>query len=181
MSDELRIIRDVLEGDIDSFRLLVERYQRPVIKMIKNIIEDYHTCEDIAQDVFFTAYKKLSSFDPTRSNFSTWLFTITRNKSINAIKKKKLRSISNLTENAGSSLPDDAVRKEEFFCQLDKALRLLPIRQRMAFILAEFEGLPYEQIAQIEGVRIGTVKSRINRAKKKLRAVLKSFECGKTN
>jgi len=76
MSDELRIIRDVLEGDIDSFRLLVERYQKPVIKMIRNIIEDYHICEDIGQDVFFTAYKKLSSFDPTRSNFSTWLFTI---------------------------------------------------------------------------------------------------------
>jgi len=176
MSDELRIIRDVLEGDVDSFRLLVERYQRPVIKMIRNIIEDYHICEDIGQDVFFTAYKKLSSFDPTRSNFSTWLFTIARNKSINAIKKKKVPSVNNLPENADLSLPDDTARKEEFFNQLDKALRLLPIRQRMAFILAEFEGLPYEQIAQIEGVRIGTVKSRINRAKKKLRAVLKSFE-----
>ena len=76
MSDELRIIRDVLEGNVDSFRLLVERYQRPVIRMTRNIIDDYHVCEDIAQDVFLTAYEKLASFDPNRSRFSTWLFTI---------------------------------------------------------------------------------------------------------
>ena len=176
MSDELRIIRDVLEGDVDSFRLLVERYQRPVIRMIRNIIEDYHVCEDIGQDVFLTAYEKLASFDPSRSNFSTWLFTIARNKSINAIKKKKLLSISNLPENSDSSRPADSLTQKEFFDQLDRVLQDLPAKQKTAFVLAEFEKLPYEQIAQIEGVRIGTIKSRINRAKDKLRSALKNFE-----
>ena len=66
MIEEISIIRDVLNGDIESFRLLVQRYQGPVIRMIKNVIDDHHICEDIAQDVFFTAYKKLSSFDPDR-------------------------------------------------------------------------------------------------------------------
>ena len=115
MIEEISIIRDVLDGDIKSFRLLVQRYQGPVIRMIKNIIDDHHICEDIAQDVFFTAYKKLSSFDPDRSSFSTWLFTIARNKSINAAKKKIIPSVSNLPENPDSSVPVNSLERQEFF------------------------------------------------------------------
>ena len=173
--DEMSIIKQVLGGDTESFCLLVQRYQKPVIRMIKNLIYDYHICEDIAQDVFFTAYRKLSSFDPNRSSFSTWLFTIARNKSINAIKRKKLLSVRGLSEISDLSLPSDKPNHKELFEQLDLALLKLPIKQKTAFILAEFERLPYEQIAQIEGTKIGTVKSRINRAKKKLRSTLKGF------
>ncbi len=176
--EENTIIRAVLDGDIESFRLLVERYQKPVMGMIKNLINDYHGCEDIAQDVFLTAYKKLSSFDPDRSSFSTWLFTIARNKSINATKKKRTLSTSNLPENPDSSTPVNSLAQQEFFDRLDEVLKTLPIKLKTAFVLAEFEKLPYEQIAQIEGSRIGTIKSRINRAQKKLRLALKSFEEG---
>ena len=176
MIEEISIIRAVLDGDIDSFRLLVQRYQGPVIRMIKNIIDDHHICEDIAQDVFFTAYKKLASFDSNRSSFSTWLFTIARNKSINAAKKKKTLSMSNLPENPDSSTPANNLTQQEFFDRLDQALKTLPAKLKTAFVLAEFEKIPYEQIAQIEGARIGTIKSRINRAKKKLRLALKSFK-----
>jgi len=175
MIEEISIIRVVLDGDIESFRLLVQRYQGPIIRMIKNIIDDHHICEDIAQDVFLTAYKKLSSFDPDRSSFSTWLFTIARNKSLNAAKKKRTLSMSNLPENSDSSTPVNSLSQQEFFDRLDQVLKTLPSKQKTAFVLAEFEKLPYEQIAQIEGVRIGTIKSRINRAKKKLRLALKSF------
>ena len=78
MPEEIQIIKRVISGDTDSFRLLVDRYQGPIMSMIANIIADRHACEDIAQDVFFTAYRKLKSFDPARSEFSTWLFTIAR-------------------------------------------------------------------------------------------------------
>lgn len=176
MIEEISTIRAVLDGDVDSFRLLVQRYQGPVIRMIKNIINDHHICEDIAQDVFLVAYKKLSSFDPARSSFSTWLFTIARNKSLNTLKKKRALSMNNLPENPDSSIPADSLTQKEFFDRLDQVLQNLPAKQKTAFILAEFEKLPYEQIAQIEGVRIGTIKSRINRAKKKLRSALKSLE-----
>jgi RNA polymerase sigma-70 factor, ECF subfamily len=178
MIEENSIIRAVLDGDTDSFRLLVQRYQGPVIRMIKNIINDHHICEDIAQDVFLTAYKKLSSFDSDRSSFSTWLFTIARNKSINAAKKKIALSMSRLPENSDSSAPVNSLAQQEFFDQLDKALQKLPAKQKTAFALAEFEKLSYDQIAQIEGVRIGTIKSRINRAKDKLRLALSGFEEG---
>jgi len=176
MTNEISIIKAVLEGDVESFRELVQRYEKPVVRMIKNLIDDHHICEDIAQDVFFTVYRKINSYDPARSNFSTWLFTIARNKSLNVMKKKRPSLISSLSENSDSFAPTDTLIQQEFFDRLDKALQNLPAKQKTAFVLAEFERLPYEQIAQIEGVRIGTIKSRINRAKKKLRSALESFK-----
>jgi RNA polymerase sigma-70 factor (ECF subfamily) len=140
--------------------------------MIANIINDRHICEDIAQEVFLAAYKKLPSFDPARSSFSTWLFTIARNKSINVMKKRKILSVSNPPENPDCSEPSDSLIRGEMFVKLDQALKSLSPRHRRAIIMAEFEDLPYEQIAQIEGVRIGTIKSRINRAKHNLKSAL---------
>jgi len=173
---EAVVIHRVLRGDVDSFRLLVERYQGPVIRMIRNIIGDSHICEDIAQDVFFTAYKKLGSFDPNRSSFSTWLFTIARNRSINAMKKKSALTISALPETTTHNDPLDNLVSKELFDELDQVLETLGCRQKRAFVLAEFEQLSYQEIAEIEGIRIGTVKSRINRAKKKLRSVFERIE-----
>ena len=172
MTEDTGIIRAVLEGDTESFRLLVQRYQKPVIRMIANLINDRHICEDIAQEVFLAAYKKLPSFDPARSSFSTWLFTTARNKSINAIKKRRILSVSNPPENPYFSEPGDILIRNEIFARLDRALKSLSPRHRRALVMAEFENLPYEQIAQIERVRIGTIKSRINRAKHRLRSVL---------
>ena len=175
MKKETEIIRRVLEGDIESFRLLLARYEKPVIRMIRNITYDTESCEDIAQEVFMTAYKKLASFDHTRSSFSTWLFTIARNKSLNELKKKKPLPISKPPEMSNPHNPSNDMAKKEFYDRLDKTLQALPSRQMRAFILAEFEKLPYTEIAQIEGTRIGTIKSRINRAKQKLRMALEDF------
>ena len=98
------------------------------------------------------------------------------NKSINAAKKKRVLPVSNLPENPDSSTPVNNMEQQEFFDRLDQVLSMLPAKLKTAFVLAEFEKLPYEQIAQIEGTRISTIKSTINRAKKKLRSALKSFE-----
>lgn len=176
MPEEIRIIERIINGDVGSFRILLERYQRPVISMINNFLADRHLCEDVAQDVFFTAFRKLKSFDPARSNFSTWLFTIARNKSINELRKKKLFSLGHLPEKADTHNPADRIGQDEFFDTLDKILAALPGIQKRAFVLAEFEELSYKEIAQIEGIRIGTVRSRINRAKKKIRTALEKLD-----
>ena len=176
MADEIEIISSVLAGDTDSFRLLVQRYQKPVIRMIRNIVNDNHICEDIAQDVFLAAYTKLASFDVARSSFATWLFTIARNRSINALRRIRRVSLQSVSGSGDSSRPASTLAQKEFFRRLDEELLRLSVSQRTAFVLAEFEALPYEQIAQIEGVRIGTIKSRINRAKKKLRLALEDAE-----
>jgi RNA polymerase sigma-70 factor (ECF subfamily) len=169
------IIHRVLEGDIESFRFILQRYETPVVRMINNITNGAGSSEDIAQDVFLAAYKKLASFDPARGNFSTWLFTIARNKSLNTLKRKRPLLMSQLPEESNPHNPSDDMARREFYDRLDKTLQALPSRQRRAFILAEFEKLPYVEIAQIEGTRLGTIKSRINRAKQKLRIALKEF------
>ncbi len=175
MTQETKVIRHVLEGEIEFFRVIVERYERPIARMIRNITNNRESCEDIAQDVFFTAYRKLASFDPARSKFSTWLFTIARNKSINALRKKRPLSMSELPQNSDTHNPSDELAEREFFDKLDAGLETLPSAQKRAFVLAEFEKLSYEDIAQIEGVRTGTIKSRINRAKKELAKALKEI------
>jgi len=172
-SDDTEVIRQILRGDKESFRQLVERYEKPVFRVIKNIAGDKESCEDIAQDVFLSAYKKLGTFDPAISKFSTWLFTIARNKSVNALKKKKAAATSELPEKTNSSNPQMNMEEKEFFERLDKELEALPVKQKTAFVLSEFEKLSYEEIAQIERTKIGTIKSRISRAKEKLRMALK--------
>ena len=178
MSDDSDIVKHVLQGDVDSFRILVERYQRPVLSMIRRLIWDSHHREEIGQDVFVAAFQKLSTFDPARSKFSTWLFTIARNMSINTLKKNTPIPVEHLPEILDSRNPFDELSDKECFAQLDQTLKALPGKLQRAFILAEFEQMPYEEIARIEGTRLGTVKSRINRARLRLQAAMKDMEGG---
>src|ERR1700690_1274201 len=153
MPEDSDIVKHVLNGDVDSFRILVERYQRPVLSMIQRLIWDSHRCEEIGQDVFVTAFRKLSAFDPARSQFSTWLFTIARNMSINALKKKLPLPMAELPEMLSSRNPSHELLDKEIFMQLDETLKALPGKLRRAFVLAEMEQMPYEEIARIEGAR----------------------------
>ena len=173
MDYEEQIILDVQHGETESFRWLIERYQRPVFHMIFSLVHDTHAAEDISQDVFVAAYRRISTFDPMRCKFVTWLFTIARNRSIDHLRKKRVL-LPVREDTVADADPCQLACKEELFQQLDYALKQLPPRQQRAFVLAEFENLPYEEIAQIECISIGTVKSRIHRAKQKLRKALEN-------
>ena len=171
MNDD-QIVQRVLDGEHEAFRSILERYQRPVLRLLRNLIGHEQASEDLAQDVFMTVYAKLNAYDATRSRFSTWIFTIARNKAINALKRKRPATMPTVPDKLSERDPAAVTAEKEMFEQLDRALCRLPARQRRALIWAEFEQLPYEEIAQIEGVRLGTIKSRINRARAKLRDVL---------
>ena len=170
--NENQIVQRVLQGEREAFKAIVARYQGPVLRLLRHLIGQEQGSEDIAQDVFMTVYVQLKSFDSSRSRFSTWLFTIARHKAINALKKKRPVYVATVPERVCDHDPAHVTLEKEMFEQLDRELYRLPARQRRALIWAEFERLPYEEIARIEGVRVGTIKSRINRARAKLRAVL---------
>ena len=173
MNREDAIIRDVLAGDTESFRRIIEQHQVGVFSMIANFIYDRSAAEDLTQEVFIAAFEKLSSYDSMRCRFSTWLLTIARHKSINYLRKKK-RSKPVQVRHATDTDPAQALCREEFYQQLDRALEALPQHQKRAFVLAEFHQLPYEDIAQIECITLGTVRSRIHRAKRSLRSLIEN-------
>lgn len=174
MNDDLRTIQRVLEGRLDEYRLLVEKYQKPLLGMIRNILSQAEDCEDIAQETFLAAYLHLRSYDARESKFSTWLFTIARNRCFNEAKKRKPLTIETFDPGVASGDPAKGLLAEEFSAALDRALESLPFEQKTAFVLAEIQGLPLEEVSRIEAVPLGTVKSRISRAKEKMRAFFPS-------
>lgn len=171
MDDDLRTIQRVLDGDSDAFRELVERYQTMLHCLIGNLLPDRGEREDLAQDALLSAYVNLASYDPREGKFSTWLLTIARNKCLNRLRKQTPQPMEPLPDRGDLRNPADALAETEFFAQLDRALEALPLDQKMAFVLAEIQGLSHAEICRIEGAPVGTVKSRISRAKERLRAL----------
>jgi RNA polymerase sigma-70 factor, ECF subfamily len=170
MNDDLQTIQRILAGDPESFRILVRRYEAPLCRLVRNLTRDPNDWEDLAQDVFLTAYRQLPTFDGRRASFPTWLFRIARNKCFNALKKRRPQAVRALPEEPDPRTPDLALSEKEWFRQLDAALDALPFEQKTAFVLAEIQELSLEEIGRIEGVPLGTVKSRLSRAKEKLRS-----------
>lgn len=171
MNDDLRIIQQVLAGDVDAFRLLVEQHQGTLFALVGNVVSDTNDRDDIAQETFLAAYVHLRSYDPRKGQFSTWLLTIARNKCISAFKKQKPLTMETLPPTIDPRSPADELLEAELFARLDQALAALPLEQKSAFVLSEIQGLSHEQICQIEGSPPGTIKSRISRAKEKLRSL----------
>jgi RNA polymerase sigma-70 factor, ECF subfamily len=177
MTDE-ETIEQVLAGDVDCFGLLVEKYQKKVRGMIYNMTRDHHLSEDLGQDVFLDVYRSLRNFDSARSRFSTWLYRITRNKALNAISKRKPLFFAEVPERAVESKAEQNIAANEFHAEFDRVLDRLPLRQRLAFVWSEIEQLSYQEIAEIEGVSLGTIKSRISRARQSIQEALKHPKAG---
>jgi RNA polymerase sigma-70 factor (ECF subfamily) len=172
MNDDFDAIQRVLAGDVESFRCLVERYQRPLLALVRNLTPRDSDQEGLAQEAFLAAFRSLASFDIRRSAFSTWLFTIARNRCRNEFARRRPIASADLADVVDSRSPERAASEAELFRQLDAALDALPFDQRSAFVLAHLQGLSYEEVGRIECVGVGTVKSRIARAREKLRRLL---------
>ena len=169
--EDRELVRRVLAGNTEDFRFLVERHQNAVFRFAFGILGNREEAQDVAQEAFFAAYANLSGYEASRGAFSTWLFAIARNRSINCLKRNRPRSLLTPDAIEGHTLADSVCR-QELSQQLDRALAALPLEQRSAFVLAEIEELPYVEIARIEQTTLGTVKSRIHRAKQRLQSLL---------
>jgi len=167
--DDEETIRRVLDGQSDCFAILVEQYQKKVVGMIYQMTRDHHLSEDLGQDVFLNVYQNLRRFDPAKGSFSTWLYRIAQNKTVNAIKKKRPMFLPETPEAISPRNAFHAVAYQEFHDELDRRLDQLPLKQKIAFVWAEIEQLSYQEIAEIEGVCVGTIKSRIHSARQQLR------------
>lgn len=159
-------------GQRDAFALLVRKYQQPVLRLAKNVLRDAHEAEDVAQESFIDAYRNLDRFDETRSSFSTWLFTIAKNRCLKAMRKSRPVYVAEIPEAADNTGPQDDASFAELQSQLDVALDRLSEEQKIAFVLVVFVGLTPSQAAEVEGISPGTFRSRLSRARQLLQSVL---------
>jgi len=153
--------------DLDAFRSIVERHQAALFGLVRCLGLDGHACEDVVQEAFLEAWRHREGFDPRRGSMRAWLYAIARNRALNALRKRRPVPLAILPER-GEDAPEP-----EAFDRLDRALAALPFEQRAAFVLADVHGLTHEEVARIEGVAPGTIKSRTSRAREALRAALR--------
>jgi RNA polymerase sigma-70 factor (ECF subfamily) len=168
------VISQVLAGRREAYRVLVERHQDRVFRMCCVILRDAGAAEDVTQEAFMKAFLHLRKFDDKLGSFGTWLLAIARRLCLNTLRKTTEQPCEEFEEPEApqSTRPDNLAAQAELSGVLDNALDQLSLEFRTAFVLFEIEGVSYDEIAKIEEISIGTVKSRISRAKAALRGRL---------
>jgi RNA polymerase sigma-70 factor (ECF subfamily) len=176
--DDSALVERFLTGEKRAFTELANRYHVRLMNFIYRTIGDRDRAEDLVQETFIRVYRHLHRFDQSKK-FSTWVYTIAgnlaknelRNRSRNplvlfqTIKKNWDADHRPLEWEDNTYRPDDLYRKRHLKEMVEKAVAQLPEHHRMVFILREMEGKTYEEISEITGVNLGTVKSRLNRAR----------------
>lgn len=171
-----QLVDRVLNGDKQAFNLLVLRYQRRVAALIARFVNDPQEVEDVSQEAFIKAYRALSLFRGD-SAFYTWLYRIAVNTAKNHLVARNRRPPSvdiDIDESENTELaaplhelesPEASLKAEKLKQAIDLAIDELPEELKTAFTLREFSGLSYEDITEVMGCPVGTVRSRIFRAR----------------
>ncbi len=182
LSDEALMLR-VKDGDQRAFGELLARYERQLLNFFYRQMGDYDGAKDLLMDTFLRIYKAADRYEP-RSKFSTFIYQVARNLCINEYRKREFRKADSLDEMeevsgievAGDQLnPAEVMEQEELRDMVQRALDSLPEDQRTILILSEYQGLQYDRIAQIMGCSVGTVKSRMFRARQKIKEWMETY------
>ena len=181
MSDETKLIERVLAGDHDAFAQLVQAYEDKVYNLCLRMCADPEDARDLAQEAFVKAWRGLR-FYKREAAFSTWLYRLTGNVCIDFLRQKKRRAAMSLTvsgdEETQLDIPDPTPTPEEQTISsalrqsVSDAMAQLEDEFRMVLTLRVVEELSYDEIAEIMDLKVGTVKSRLARAREKLRKIL---------
>jgi len=184
LTDEELIKEFQNSNDIECYNLLVKRYKDPLMNFVFRFVGDRDVCSDIVQDTMIKFYLKKDSYKSV-AKFSTWIYTIAGNLAKNELKRRnrrKIYSVSNHDDDmqiqvedkefvAPDRLADNKIKNN----MIQKALLKVKPVYREVVILRDIQEFSYEEIAEITGLTIGTVKSRINRGRKQLQKLLKNI------
>ncbi|MFN8471747.1 MAG: sigma-70 family RNA polymerase sigma factor [Anaerolineae bacterium] len=184
--DESSLIRQAQKGDVRAFNVLVRAHQTTVYNVAYRVLGDSDSAADVAQETFVHAYKALADFKG--GSFRAWLVRIATNACYDQLRYDKRRPATSLEEMApesetgdpGPPLPDPGEGPEEYVLRQElghvvaRGLETLPAEQRVTLVLSDIQGFSYEEIANATGVELGTVKSRLSRARARMRDFLLS-------
>jgi RNA polymerase sigma-70 factor (ECF subfamily) len=174
-ADEQRLIHEAKSGSHEAFRSLVERYMKHAYNVAYSFVNDHDDAEDVAQEAFVRTYRSLHFFRGD-SEFSTWLYRIVTNVSLNRLKQKKTKSMRELPhlDVYSNMIGHNPISSSQLDAKMhiEKVLHQLPTLQRSVVILRHIEGFSTKQVANILRCSEGTVKTHLFRGLKKMRTLL---------
>lgn len=173
------LIRKIKKGDMESFNELVRRYETKIYSVAYRFMGNHADAGDLAQETFIRMYQALPGFRG-ESSFSTWLYRIAANACRDELRKRQRRrsiSMDELIENspasvpvaAGNDSPEEVLQRNETQRHVQECLNRLSDDHRLVLVMREIQGLSYEEIAEVLNCSLGTVKSRISRARNALK------------
>lgn len=176
LSDEA-MLAGLAVGDYRVAGAFVERFERRVFGLALSIVGDRTLAEDVAQEALTRAWRHAQAYDPRRGAVATWLLTITRNLAIDALRLHRpiptaVETLAEMAFGSADAGPAEAAVSAEEGRGIRAAVRALPIDQRRALVLAVFHGRTAREIGEIEGIPLGTAKTRIRSGLSKLRAAM---------
>ncbi|MGC8777335.1 MAG: RNA polymerase sigma factor [Candidatus Caldatribacteriaceae bacterium] len=188
--EDREIVREVLNGKKELFELLVHRYEDKIFNYVYYLVKQRQEAEDLAQTTFVKAFFALRQYNHAYE-FSTWIYSIARNVCLDYFRKRKKEEVDvslnvsvgesgdtemgELVEEERSPDPLKAVLNEELREKIERAIEDLPLKLREVVVLRHLEDCSYEEIAQIMNLPVGTVKSYLHRARKKLKEWLGDY------
>ena len=180
--NELFLIKQAINGDVESFEQLISPYTKQLLNYIFRMLKNREDAEDALQDTYIKVYNSLKSFQGN-SSFRTWLYKVATNVCLDHLRKQKNTANVSLNQTTPDGeyefqisddtySPEVSAKRKAAFNALNTAMNKLEEDQRQAVSLRDIHGLSYDEIAQVTDTTIGTVKSRINRARQALRKFL---------
>lgn len=180
LTDE-EVVRKVQSGDIESFGLLVERYEEKLKRYARKFLMGVEDTQDLVQDVFLHTYQNIQSVDSDRK-FSSWIYRIAHNTFVNALRKREnhrrgfMDFDTILPSLRSTEAADDASHREEERTLVEKTLQRIDEKYREVLVLYYIEELKYEEIADVLGIPIATVGVRLRRGRERAREVIKTLD-----
>ena len=182
MKTDAELVTSTLRGSQEAFRELVGRYERPVYSLVVRMVQDPGLAEDLAQEVFFKAYRRLDTYDPVRK-FSSWLFKIAHNTTIDHLRRHVPETVplegdrkddedrgglATVLADTSSEDPSSAAERRDMARSLERAIGRLRPEYRELVVLFYVEGASYQDLCDATGLPLGTVKTNLHRARKEL-------------
>jgi RNA polymerase sigma-70 factor (ECF subfamily) len=190
MKTDPELVAGALKGSQDAYRELVKRFERPVYSLIVRMVQDAATAEDLAQEVFVKAFRRLNTYDP-QWKFSSWLFKIAHNTTIDHLRRGTPEtvpleaeeddgrgSLAAVLADEAAEDPRAAAERRDLARSLERAISSLRPEYRQAVLMFYAHGASYQDICEVTGLPLGTVKTNLHRARKELAQAMTSLGWG---
>ncbi len=177
---DIELIAHAIDGREDGFEELVRRYQRPITSYVFRMLGNYESALDVSQEVFIKVYNSLSKYS-SEYKFSTWLYRIAHNAAIDHMRGNSVNQQSLETENPDGTYqlqlespnptPEQGRERSEWRTEIEAVVKCLPAAYRDLILLRHSQDLSYDEIAEVTGLPLGTVKNRLFRAREMMREI----------